>query len=142
LKFWDSSALLPLFIDEPSTEPLRALMADDADVVTWLFTVVELLSAMGRLERQSAELGDLIDGVRAAIRERESQWTVVTHVEAVRRRAERIVGLHPLSAADALQLAAAQVVANDQPETLPFVTLDRVLGKAARLEGFHVISAS
>ena len=62
-------------------------------------------------------------------------------VEAVRQRAERLVGVHALSAADALQLAAALVVSREQPETLEFVTLDRVLARAARLEGFPVIGA-
>lgn len=139
MRFWDSSALVPIFIDEPTSEPIQALMREDPDVAVWLFTLVELLSAMGRLDRQSEGLDDLIAGLRAAIRDREPQWTLVTHVEAVRRRAERLVGVHPLTAADALQLAAAQVLANDRPDTLAFVTLDKVLGKAARLEGFRVL---
>jgi predicted nucleic acid-binding protein len=140
VKFWDSSALMPLFVDEPTTDPMRALMAEDTEVAVWLFTVVELLSAIGRLDRQSTGLDDLIAGVRTDIRDREAEWTLVTHVEAVRRRAERLVGLHPLTAADAMQLSAAQVLSNDRPDTLPFVTLDTVLARAARLEGFRVLT--
>jgi predicted nucleic acid-binding protein len=140
VKFWDSSALVPLFVDEPTTDSIRALMAEDTEVAVWLFTVVELLSAIGRLDRQSTGLDDLIAGVRTDIRDREAEWTLVTHVEAVRRRAERLVGLHPLTAADAMQLAAAQVLSNDRPDTLPFVTLDTVLARAARLEGFRVLT--
>jgi predicted nucleic acid-binding protein len=57
----------------------------------------------------------------------------------VRRRAERLVGVHPIAAADALQLAAALVTCRDRPESLEFVTLDTVLARSARLEGFPVV---
>lgn len=46
--------------------------------------------------------------------------------------------LHPLRAADALQLAAALVLSDFEPRTLPFVTLDDRLASAARREGFEV----
>jgi predicted nucleic acid-binding protein len=128
-------------VDEPMTEQMRALMTGDADAAVWMFTSVELLSAIGRLDRQAEGLDDLIATIRAEIHGRDAQWTLVTHVEAVRRRAERLVGVHPLSAADAMQLAAAQVTSGDRPDTLTFVTLDKVLAKAARLEGFRVVPA-
>jgi len=47
--------------------------------------------------------------------------------------------VHPLAAADAIQLGAALVAASDRPETLEFVTLDRPLARAAQLEGFRVL---
>jgi predicted nucleic acid-binding protein len=61
-------------------------------------------------------------------------------VEGVRRRAERLVGVHPLTAADAMQLGAALLASGDRPETLVLVTLDRQLARCAQLEGFHVMS--
>ncbi len=57
---------------------------------------------------------------------------------AARRRAERLVGVHPPASADALHLGAALMAAGDRPETLDFVTLDRNLARAAQLEGFRV----
>ncbi len=59
-------------------------------------------------------------------------------VEVVRRHAERVVEAHPLRAADALQIAAALVAAEEDPGSLPFVTLDRNLAEAAEREGFRV----
>lgn len=53
--------------------------------------------------------------------------------------AARLLRVHPLCAADALQLAAARMAAEDRPETLPFVTLDDRLALAAQREGFEVI---
>lgn len=139
MRFWDSSALVPLFFDEPASAEMSRLVAEDPDVVVWLFTSVELLSMIARIERSSKGLDDLLDGLRRDAVERLRRCHPVTLVDAVRQRAERLVGVHALSAADALQLAAALIVSREQPHTLEFVTLDKVLARAARLEGFRVI---
>jgi len=139
VKFWDTSALVPLIIDEPATPAMRALVRQDRDVFVWMLTGVELLSTLGRLGRASAGLADLLPGIRYDATALFAQWAAVTHVEGVRRRAERLVGVHPLSAADAMQLGAALLASDDRPETLDFVTLDRALASAARLEGFRVL---
>ncbi|RPJ81830.1 MAG: PIN domain-containing protein, partial [Acidobacteria bacterium] len=140
VKFWDSSALVALHVEEPATESLRLLLRRDPDVIVWMLSSVEVLSAIARLQRRSEGLQDLLHGVRLEVLERWRQWSPVTLVEPVRRRAERLVALHPLAAADGLQLAAALVAAGDRPETLPFVTLDKRLATAAQLEGFPVVS--
>ena len=57
----------------------------------------------------------------------------------MRESARRIVRVHDLQTADAFQLAAARVAADDQPGTLPFVTLDERLALAADREGFPVL---
>ena len=56
-----------------------------------------------------------------------------------RKSAIRILRVHPLRAADALQLAAAIAAAEDNPATLPFVTFDDRLGQAAARDGFVVV---
>jgi len=48
----------------------------------------------------------------------------VTAVELVRRYAERIVETYPVRAADALQIGAALVAAEDDATSLEFVTFD------------------
>jgi uncharacterized protein len=139
VRFWDSSALVPLHIDEPATEGLRSLLREDPVVLVWMLSSVEMLSAIARLRRRSKGLDDLLHGARLEVLNRWPQWSPVTHAEAVRRRAERLVAVHPLAAADAMQLAAALVASGDRPETLDFVTLDERLAAAAELEGFRVI---
>lgn len=139
MRYWDSSALVPLFFDEPTSEEMARLVGDDPDVVVWVLTSVELLSMLARVERSSDGLEDLLSGVRRDALERIRRCHAVTLVDAVRQRAERLVSVHALTAADALQLAAALVVSREQPETLEFVTLDKVLARAARLEGFRVL---
>jgi hypothetical protein len=118
---------------------MRALLRRDRDVIVWMLTGVELLSTLGRLGRHTTGHADHLPGVRLEAMSLFQRWASVTHVEGVRRRAERLVGVHPLSAADAMQLGAALMAAGDRPETLNVVTLDRNLARAAQLEGFRVL---
>jgi len=64
---------------------------------------------------------------------------IVVPSEAIRARADRLLGLHTLRAADAFQLAALLAAAEERPAELPFVTLDGRLADAARREGFSVL---
>ena len=57
-------------------------------------------------------------------------------VEAARIAARRLLRVHALRAADALQLAAAVVASEGDPRSLEIVTLDDRLMDAARREGF------
>ena len=63
-----------------------------------------------------------------------------THV--VRERAERLLGVHALRAADALQLGAALTWARERPQGMALVSLDDRLRTAARLEGFTLLPES
>ncbi|MEZ5285754.1 MAG: type II toxin-antitoxin system VapC family toxin [Vicinamibacterales bacterium] len=141
MRFWDSSALVPLFVDEPASADMRRLVRDDPHAIVWTLSSVEILSAIARLERTSSGLEDLLGGVRQEVMQRLRQCHAVTLVDVVRQRAERLVNVHALTAADALQLAAALVAAREQPDAFDFVTLDTALARAARLEGFRVLGA-
>ena len=66
------------------------------------------------------------------------RWTEVDSLPPVRERADRILAIHPLRAADALQLAAALVLTDERPRAFSFVTTDKRLGDAASAEGFEV----
>lgn len=65
---------------------------------------------------------------------------VGTAVDAVRRHAERIVDTHPLKAADALQIGAALVAAQQNLALHEFVTLDASLAASAEREGLRVLT--
>jgi predicted nucleic acid-binding protein len=140
MKFWDTSALVPLLVDEETTTEVRQLFVRDPDVVIWLLTSVELLSAIGRLGRRAAGIDDLVPSLRSEAVELVSRCVVVSEVDGVRRRAERLVGVHPIAAADAMQIGAALVACEDRPERLEIVTLDAQLARCAQLEGFRVIA--
>jgi uncharacterized protein len=68
-----------------------------------------------------------------------ASWQEVEASDLVRETAVRLLRVHPLRAADGLQLAAAFVAAEGRPATLELVTLDDRLALAAQREGFAVI---
>jgi predicted nucleic acid-binding protein len=67
------------------------------------------------------------------------RWTEIDALPPVRERAERLLRVHALRAADALQLAAALVAVSEQPRRRAFVTLDDDLFAAADREGFDAM---
>ena len=138
MKFWDSSALVPLLLDEPNSAALRALLKSDQDIHVWWATSLECTSAIVRRERH----GDLdSQGVSAALQRLRflaAGWNEVTPSEPVRTIAARLLRVHPLRVADSLQLAAAIQVADGRAAELPFVSLDERLNEAADREGFPI----
>ena len=139
MRFWDTSALIPLFVAERATPQMERRFREDPDVVVWTLTRVELLSALARRRRAEPTAGRRLAAARREVLTAWDHWSEVTALEVVRRHAERIVETHPLKAADALQVGAALVAAEDSPATLEFVTLDRNLAVAAEREGFRVL---
>lgn len=141
MRFWDSSAILPLLVPERRTPTLEALVRDDPAMVTWWGTPVECRSALARLERDGRlDRGETSQAERA-LDAGARQWIEVPPTPAVREQAYRMLRIHPLRAADALQLAAALVGAEFEPRTMALVTLDGRLAEAAAREGFEVVSA-
>ncbi len=141
MRYWDSSALLPLVILENTSGPMRELLAADRDVLTWWGSRIESASALSRLGREGALVAGKLEAAFTRMDALARTWDEVLPTEPVREHAIRLLRVHPLRGADALQLAAAVVAAEDRPGTLPLVTLDRRLRDAALREGFSVLPA-
>jgi predicted nucleic acid-binding protein len=139
MKFWDSSAIVPLLVTEPASVNRGEQLAADTVMLVWWATPVECASALQRLVREGGldAVGAL--AAIARLRELEKHWNEVEPTQQVRQQAERLLRLHPLRAADALQLAAAIIAADYDPTGLAFVTADERLAVAAAKEGFAVI---
>lgn len=140
MRFWDSSALLPLLVDEPARERLIALLEEDGEVLAWWGTPVEIASALAQREREGLLTPDDVAAALDAARALTESWHEIVPSDAVRRTAERLLRTHPLRAADALQLAAVLIAADHDPTSLELVCLDERLKSAARREGFTVLS--
>lgn len=144
MRFWDSSAIVPLLVDEPATPApgLVGLLERDPAIAAWWGTPVECVSAITRREREGRI--SPADASRAIGRLRllSESWNEVIASEPVRQTATRLLRVHSLRAADSLQLAAAIVVADGSPDSLPFVCLDDRLAVAAGREGFAVLAGS
>ena len=136
MRFWDSSALVPLFAAEPGTRAVQALYTRDPEVVVWWGTLVECASAVARLERDGALVPADAAKSFARLDALAPSWMQIDPSDEIREAARRFLRVHPLRAADALQLAAALVAAERRPPTLAFVTLDDRLREAAAKEGF------
>lgn len=140
MRFWDSSALVPLCVEEPATDGALALFREDPQVAVWWMTSVECASALARLEREGALASD--DAAEAFLRldRLAASWFEVEPHDEIREVARRLLRVHPLRAADALQLAAAYIVSERRPRTLDVVTLDDRVRQAGLKEGFVLTS--
>lgn len=135
MRFWETSALVPLVVAEAESQRVRSLLEEDPRIVTWAWTAVELTSAVERRVRQ----GELTREQRRVTLRRFAAlaevWDEVMDVSAVRRHALAVLARHPLRAADAAQLGAALTVAAELATPLGFVCLDERLLDAAEREG-------
>lgn len=139
MRFWDASALIPLIADEPRRERMLARLEEEPQILVWWGTPIEVVSALARREREGQLSADQVTGALTSLRHLVDAWHEIVPSDAVRRTAERLLRVHPLRAADSLQLAAAMTTADYDPSTLEFVCLDERLNAAARREGFAVI---
>jgi uncharacterized protein len=138
MKFWDSSAVIPLLVMESMTPIVSEILAQDRHMNVWWATEVECVSALTRLEREDTALSTIETalGRLAAMRE---DWSEITPGTGVRDAAKRLLRVHALRAADSLQLAAALVLADGESGSVTVVSLDNRLRAAARREGFQLL---
>ena len=94
---------------------------------------------IGSLERNTALNARAMTLALQRLRQLTTGWHEVDPSDEIRETAARFLRVHPLRAADALQLAAAFAAAERRPASLEIVTLDGRLANAARKEGFAVI---
>ena len=142
MKFWDSSAIVPLLLAEPTTRAMQTIVAKDSTMLVWWATEVECASALARLEREDALEDAATRLAFDRLRQLASGWQEIDPSDAIREAAVRFLRVHALRAGDALQLAAAFVAAERRPPSLEVVTLDERLAGAARKEGFDVIEVT
>jgi hypothetical protein len=135
--FWDSSALIPLCVQEQNSTQAR-LFAKQYLPVVWWATPVEIHSATARLHRA----GDLSDATRQAALNRlavlSRGWREVLPSDKLRDQAQDLLALYSLRAADSLQLAAAMVWCQQKPARRRFLSGDARLCEAATQVGFVV----
>ena len=139
MKFWDASAIVPLLTNEATTKVLQEVAASDQAMLVWWASEVECASALARLERDGALAPPAVINAFERLKRLADWWHEIDASDAVREAAVRFLRVHPLRAADALQLAAAFVAAERRPSSLQVVTLDERLAAAARKEGFALV---
>ena len=139
MKFWDTSAIVPLCVTEPASAAVKSILSKDSSIVVWWATRTECVSALMRQrregglniqsERQARHLLGLLAGT----------WSEVQPTDLLRATADRLLAAHPLRAADALQLAAALQWCQRRTTDRELVSFDIRLREAARKEGFTIL---
>jgi predicted nucleic acid-binding protein len=142
VRFWDTSAIVPLLIPEARTPAVDAVFGADRVLAVWWATEVECASAIARLERDDALDESGVSHAFDRLRHLARGWHEVDPSDSVREAAVRFLRVHPLRSTDAQQLAAAFIAAERRPSSLALVTLDNRLAAAARKEGFVLTDLS
>lgn len=136
--FWDTSALVPLFLRVRASPRVHQL-AHRYSPVVWWGTLVEAQSAFARELRTGSLTAKEYTGVQQDLRSWQGRWQEVRPSDSLRALAEELLGNYPLSAADALQLAAAYTWTDQRAFGRSFITGDKRLLAAARALGFRAV---
>ncbi len=137
--FWDSSALVPLLLPEVRSNEMTTIIRSGPTPVFWWGTSIECKSAIYRRHREDPLPRAILDTALQRLELLVDHSDTIAATEDVRRRAGRLLAVHSLRAADALQLAAALVFCEDDPTGESFVCLDDRLRDAALSEGFQLL---
>jgi predicted nucleic acid-binding protein len=139
VRFWDTSALMPLLVDQPASARLQNLLRREPAVALWWGTPVECASGLARLQRDGTLARSEARRAQGALDDLRAGALEIEPTEEVRSRALRLLAVHPLRAGDALQLAAALIWSQERVRGVGFVSMDDRLRGAAAREGFQVL---
>ena len=141
MRYWDSSAVVPLIFEEPTSELLNDLLMRDAEIAVWWGTWAECAVTTSRLKRDGNLDEQSEQETRAALDGLATDWVEIEPIDDMRLLASLPSKDHPLKTADALQLAAALRWCEGDTSGADFVCLDERLRRAASDEGFDVMPA-
>jgi predicted nucleic acid-binding protein len=138
VRFWDSSAVVPLLVEQQASAQVQKWIIADTALALWTLTPVEVASALRRLVRERLLEEAAAGRTEERLNELVTHCHVVIDIEAVKAVARRLLRTHPLRAFDALQLGAAMHWAEGRPQGRTLHTLDARLALAGQREGFLV----
>ena len=90
MKFWDSSAVIPLLVTESTTPAVRDILAKDRHMHVWWATDVECVSALARLEREKPAAVISIEAAFDRLTALREDWSEIAAVNSVRDVAKRL----------------------------------------------------
>ena len=141
--YFDTSALLKLYIEEQGTEEVLRLVEGPTphNMAIVGTTVLECRSAIRRRER-SGEISTLDADLAIDRIENDalSRYFVQPLTEAVFSEARRLIDVRPLKALDALQLAGCLSIRTSVALPMTFICADTRLCDAAIQEGVETIN--
>lgn len=136
--FWDSSALVPLCVQQTNSSRAGAQFRTFSPVVWW-GTRVEIQSAIDRLHREKAISGATKTHAVSRLTSLIRSWREILPADEVRIAALEILEKYSLRAADTWQLASSLIWCDRHPARRTFICADRRLAAVARSVGFTVV---
>ena len=136
--FWDSSSLVPLCIKQGASGTVHQLI-HTYQIIVWWATPVEVRSAFARLLRMGHISAAEFSAAQVDLDQLRGGWREIGPSQMLRDDAESFVDRFQLKAADAQQLAAANIWALGRPIGRFFLSGDTQLLEAARQLGFQAI---
>ena len=140
MNFWDTSALVALSVEEPRRQMVLRVLEADEHIVVWWGTSIEYVAAISRRERDGSLTTNEVAAHLSRLNALSQVWYEVQPSRRIKTVAQRLLRVHPLRAADSLQLASALIASEDDPTSLGFVCFDARLNQAASREGFTILT--
>ncbi len=131
----DTSALVKLYVPEPESEAVQALVKSAQVAAVSLVAFAEARAAFARKRRERAVNPK---DYRRIVREFDDDWDhyfVVDVTEPLVKRAAQLADKHGLRGYDAIQLSSAIVLREHSEEAVSFCCFDDRLLRASRREG-------
>jgi predicted nucleic acid-binding protein len=136
--FWDSSSLVPLCVKQASSQTVYPL-ASRYELIVWWSAPVEVRGAFARLLRMGHITSSEYTAAQVDLNQLRHSWREIQPSLPLRDDAESFVDRFHLNAADAQQLAAANIWGGGRPSGRAFLSGDAQLLAAARQLGFHIV---
>ena len=84
MRFWDSSAVVPLCVTEPRSAIARSLLEEDPALVVWWAARTECLSALTRRSREGELSSAGLRAARRVLAALDESWLELQPSEAIR----------------------------------------------------------
>jgi predicted nucleic acid-binding protein len=133
--YCDSSALVKLYVVEPGSEEVRAAVEAAEAVATCRITWAEIHAALSRRAREAPQDAAAIETAKQAFAAEWLHYVVIEVSQSIVERAGEFADTFALRGYDAVQLAAAQLLAEASGEACAFACFDLRLAKAAKVLG-------
>jgi predicted nucleic acid-binding protein len=134
IRYFDASALVKRYVEEPSSEIVRQGMRE-AILTTSRLSEVEVTSALVRRWRQGDLTQEALDRTLDALQADLRSLNLIEPVAEITALAGTLLRRHPLRAGDALQLASSVYLQRKVRGKLEFWAFDQRLNEAAAKEG-------
>lgn len=139
IDYFDASALVKRYVEEPESDRVRSLLADGM-ISTSRITAIEIASALARRCRDGDFPEDERDRALAELRRDLRALYMIEVTVAVSRRSVALLRRHPLRAADALHIASCIELREHLKIPVRLVAYDRRMIAAARAEDLEIMA--